>query len=58
MRTRTFPQIGVPEPYHSVSHHGNNPGIIAKIDTYHATLFACVSEKLRSASDGDEILRK
>ena len=40
---RTFPQIGVPEPHHSVSHHGNNPVMIAKlekINNYHATLLA------------------
>jgi Protein of unknown function (DUF1552) len=53
---RTFPQIGVPEPHHSVSHHGNNPVMIAKlekINTYHATLFAFFLDKLRSTPDGD-----
>jgi hypothetical protein len=53
---RTFPQIGVPEPHHSVSHHGNNPVMIAKlekINTYHATLLAYFLEKLRSTPDGD-----
>ena len=53
---RTFPQIGVPEPHHSVSHHGNNPGMIAKlekINTYHATLLAFFLDKLRSTPDGD-----
>jgi hypothetical protein len=28
---RTFPQIGVPEPHHATSHHGNNPVTIAKL---------------------------
>jgi hypothetical protein len=53
---RTFPQIGVAEPHHSVSHHGNNPVMIAKlekINNYHATLFAYFLEKLRSTPDGD-----
>jgi hypothetical protein len=53
---RTFPQIGVPEPHHSVSHHGNNPVMIAKlekINTYHATLLAYFLDKLRSTPDGD-----
>ncbi len=53
---RTFPQIGVPEPHHSVSHHGNNPAMIAKlekINTYHATLFAYFLERLRATPDGD-----
>jgi hypothetical protein len=53
---RTFPQIGVPEPHHSVSHHGNNPvmiGKLEKINIYHATLLAFFLEKLRSTPDGD-----
>ncbi len=53
---RTFPQIGVPEPHHSVSHHGNNPGQIAKlakINTYHASLMAYFFDKLRATPDGD-----
>ena len=42
---RTYPQIGVTEQHHSVSHHGNDPQKIAqnvKVNTYHATLFAQV----------------
>ena len=53
---RTFPQIGVPEPHHSVSHHGNNPAQIAKlakINTYHASLMAYFFDKLRATPDGD-----
>jgi hypothetical protein len=53
---RTFPQIGVAEPHHSVSHHGNNPVMIAKlekINTYHATLLAYFLDRLRSTPDGD-----
>jgi hypothetical protein len=53
---RTFPQIGVPEPHHSVSHHGNNPVMIAKlekINNYHATLLAYFLDRLRSTPDGD-----
>src|SRR5262252_1674679 len=40
---RTYPQIGVTEQHHSVSHHGNDPQKIAqnvKVNTYHATLLA------------------
>jgi hypothetical protein len=53
---RTFPQIGVPEPHHSVSHHGNNPVMIAKlakINNYHVTLLAYFLDRLRSTHDGD-----
>jgi hypothetical protein len=53
---RTYPQIGVTEQHHSVSHHGNDAQKIAqnvKVNTYHATLFAKFIEKLRSTPDGD-----
>jgi hypothetical protein len=53
---RTYPQVGVTEQHHSVSHHGNDAQKIAqnvKVNTYHATLFAKFIEKLRSTPDGD-----
>jgi Protein of unknown function (DUF1552) len=53
---RTFPQIGVTEQHHSVSHHGNDPNKIAqnvKINTYFVTLFAKFLDKLQSTPDGD-----
>ena len=53
---RTYPQIGVTEQHHSVSHHGNDAQKIAqnvKVNTYHATLFAKFLDKLRSTPDGD-----
>jgi hypothetical protein len=56
LSTRTYPQIGVSEGHHPVSHHQNNPEQIekhAKINTYHVSLFADFLEKLRSTPDGD-----
>jgi len=53
---RTYPQIGVTEPHHSISHHGNKPDKIAghaKINSYHVQLFAKFIERLRSTPDGD-----
>jgi hypothetical protein len=53
---RTYPQIGVTEQHHSVSHHGNDAQKIAqnvKVNTYHVTLFARFLDKLRSLPDGD-----
>jgi hypothetical protein len=53
---RTYPQIGVTEQHHSVSHHGNDPQKIAqnvKVNTYHMGLFAKFLDKLKSTSDGD-----
>jgi len=57
--TRTYPQIGVPDPHHPVSHHANNPerlAMLAKINAYHVSLFAYLLEKLRSTPDGDGTL--
>ena len=56
---RTYPQIGVPDQHHGVSHHGNDPekiAKVAKINAYHARLFATSLERLRSTPDGDSNL--
>jgi Protein of unknown function (DUF1552) len=53
---RTYPQIGVTEQHHSVSHHLNKPEKMAqvvKINTYYARMYAKFLEKLRSTPDGD-----
>jgi hypothetical protein len=53
---RTYPQIGVTEQHHSVSHHQNNPAKMAqvvKINTYYAGMYAKFLEKLKSTPDGD-----
>ena len=52
----TYPQIGVPDAHHPISHHQNEPGKVArvaKINAYHVRLFAYLLEKLRSTPDGD-----
>jgi hypothetical protein len=54
--TRTYPQIGVPEAHHPTSHHQNDPEKIAKlakINTYHASLFAYFLGRLKATQDGD-----
>jgi len=53
---RPYPQIGVPEPHHSLTHHQNDPEKMmkcAKIQTYHVKLFADYLAKLRATPDGD-----
>jgi hypothetical protein len=53
---RTYPNIGVTEPHHSISHHGNRPEAIAghtKVNTYHVSLFAKFLDRLRTTPDGD-----
>jgi hypothetical protein len=53
---RPYPQIGVPEAHHPLSHHDNIPELIAKmskINRYHAELFSKYLAKLRATPDGD-----
>jgi hypothetical protein len=53
---RPYPQIGVPEPHHSLTHHQNDPvkmAKCAKIQQHHLKLFADYLEKLRNTTDGD-----
>src|SRR5207247_2992294 len=55
-RTRTYPNIGVPDTHHPVSHHSNDPeklAKLAKINAHHVSLFAYLVEKLRATPDGD-----
>jgi hypothetical protein len=53
---RAFPDIGVPEAHHEISHHGNLPDKMAKkakIDALHATLVAHLVERMAKTNDGD-----
>jgi hypothetical protein len=53
---RPYPQIGVPEAHHPLSHHNNVPELVekmSKINTYHTTLFSQYLAKLRATPDGD-----
>jgi hypothetical protein len=54
--TRTYPEIGVPDPHHPISHHANDPAKmekLAKINQYHVSLFAYFLNKLKSTQEGD-----
>ena len=51
---RTYPEIGVMEPHHPLTHHGNNPEKIArmaKINHFHVSLFAEFLQKLDSTPE-------
>jgi Protein of unknown function (DUF1552) len=53
---RPYPQIGVPEAHHPLSHHDNVPELVArmsKINRYHAELFSKYLTKLRATPDGE-----
>ena len=54
--TRTYPEIGVPDPHHPLSHHQNNPeklAKLAKLNVFHANMVAYFLEKLQATPDGD-----
>jgi hypothetical protein len=53
---RTYPQVGVSDGHHAISHHQNRAEKLeknVKIQTYHTGLFAYFLEKLQSTPDGD-----
>jgi hypothetical protein len=53
---RTYPQLGVPDPHHQLSHHAADPEKLAKltlVQTHHIALFGEYLEKLRTTPDGD-----
>jgi hypothetical protein len=53
---RPYPQIGIPEPHHPLTHHQNEPSKMEKctaIQLYHVALFATYLEKLKATQDGD-----
>ena len=53
---RAYPEIGVPDPHHPLSHHGNDPekiAKIAKINQFHVSLFAEFLGKLKGTKEGD-----
>jgi hypothetical protein len=53
---RAFPEIGIAEGHHALSHHGNNPeklALQAKLNAFHLKQMAYLLEKLRTTPDGD-----
>jgi hypothetical protein len=53
---RTYPEVGVADSHHPLSHHGNDPDKIArmsKINTFHVSLFAEFLEKLKAVPEGN-----
>jgi hypothetical protein len=55
----TYPQIGVPDAHHPISHHQQEPdkvAKVAKINAYHVQMFARFLAKLQATPDGDGTL--
>lgn len=56
LSNRTYPEIGVPDSHHMLSHHGNDPekmAKLAKINRYHMTFFAYLLDRLKATRDGE-----
>ena len=56
---RAYPEIGVSEAHHAISHHQHDPVKLEKahkINTYHLSLTAHLLEKLKATPDGDGTL--
>lgn len=53
---RTYPEIGVPDSHHMLSHHGNSPEKMAKlalINRYHMEFFGYMLQRLKDVRDGE-----
>lgn len=53
---RPYPEIGIPDSHHPITHHQKNPVLLDKItaiNTYHTKLFASFLDKLRNTPEGD-----
>ena len=56
---RTYPELGIPDPHHGLSHHQNRPeqmAKLAKLNQHHIEQIAYFMEKLAATPDGDGTL--
>jgi hypothetical protein len=56
---RTYPEIGISDGHHPLSHHGNRPEALEKltqINQYHADIVSGFIGKLKATPDGDGTL--
>ena len=53
---RTYPELGIPDPHHGLSHHQNNPvqmDKLAKLNRHHMDQFTYFLDRLQTTPDGD-----
>jgi hypothetical protein len=53
---RTYPEIGITEPHHALSHHSGDEAKkaqLVQLNRYHVTMFEKFLAKLRNTPDGD-----
>ena len=56
---RSYPHLGVKDGHHSLSHHRDTPSkvaALAKINRYHASLFAHFLDRMKAVKEGDGTL--
>jgi Protein of unknown function (DUF1552) len=56
INSRTYPEIGVADGHHALSHHGNDPekkALLARVNGYHTTMLAHFLAKMQATPDGD-----
>ena len=56
LSNRTYPEIGVPDSHHMLSHHGNSPekkAKLARINRHHMEYFAYYLERMKAVKDGE-----
>ena len=59
LSNRAYPEIGVADAHHMLSHHGNDPekmAKIARINAYHIEQLAYLLKRLKETPDGDGVL--
>jgi hypothetical protein len=59
LNSRSYPEIGISEPHHGLSHHGDKPEQLerfSRLNTYQVELFAYFLGKLRATPEGDGTL--
>ena len=56
---RSYPELGIPDPHHGLSHHQDNPvqmEKLARLNRHHIEQFAYFIDKLAATPDGDATL--
>ncbi len=56
---RSYPELGIPDPHHGLSHHQDNPiqmEKLARLNRHHIEQFAYFMDKLKNTPDGDNSL--
>jgi hypothetical protein len=59
LSNRTYPEVGVPDSHHMLSHHGSDPekiGKLARINRFHMQQFAYYLERMKATKDGEGTL--